>query len=59
MVWRDQCELRQAIDFRRVSKATEGKLTRSVDGSATSLRGHAGRSIAPKSMFVVDCGANG
>jgi len=59
MVWLDQCELRQAIDFRRVSKVTEGELTRSVDGSVIRLRGNAGRSTAPKSMFVVDCGANG
>jgi len=58
MVWLDQCEVSRALPLLCVSSVIEGKLARSVYGSAIRLRGTVGRGAAPKSILVVDSGAN-
>ena len=59
MVRLDQYEVRRALPFQCVSRVTTGKLALLENGSAIRLRGVVGRGSAPKSMFVVDSGANG
>jgi len=58
MVRLDQYEERQALQFQCVSRVTKDKLALSENGSAIRLREAVGRGSAPKSMFVVDSGAN-